>query len=174
MDHGEKIKRVTWRVARRALEHGGWAHVQNPVPAACVVVDLANVVVVSLADKGCLDDAFGDDGSLEVELAAGFVSNNSTLPTILTGTPVTWFSDELFSHVRRLAEAGLLTPEDRARARTFAFDAEMAEEERRKTAEAEEERKRRERQERQKLAARAKAAKKRLAEIEAEKAKEAK
>lgn len=173
MDKAERIKRATWRVARRALEIGDWAYTQNPGNTPNVV-DLANLTVISLADKGCFDDAFGDDGSLEAELASGFVSKNSTVPNLIVGSHITWYANEIFDYVRKLAAAGLLTPEDRARVRTFAFDAEVAAEEKRKAAAAEAERKRRERQERQERAARAEAAKKRLAEIEAEKAKEAK
>lgn len=169
MAEAKKINQVAWSVARRALEMGDWAYSEGPVDTRWVV-DLANLTVVSLADKGCLSDAFGSAGSLEVELAPGFVAKNSIMQALANGTSIMWFSDEIFDHVRKLDANGLLTPEDRAKARTFAFDEEVAAEKRRKAAEAERERKRRELQEHQERVARAEAAKKRLAEIEAEKA----
>ena len=179
MGKDEKIRRTTWRVARLALESGEWALTQHPQRAA-ELVDLANVVVTSLAGGGCLADEYGEGGSLEVEIACGYVAKIAgglsyalRGPAQMPQAPVHWYCEQIFAHVRDLDAAGLLSPEDRARARVFEADAEAACEAKRKSEEAEREAKRRREAERRERAARREAAARRLAEI-AQERKEAK
>ena len=165
--HADKIRRIAWRMARRAIEAGDWVRTTMPSRAG-EIVEMANVMTTSLDMRGCLDDKYGEEGSLEVEIAAGYLAKVSAAKVLPTA-PVTWYADKMLGHVRALAAAGLLSDADRARARVFEFDIEEAERARLKAEEAERERKRREEAERQERAKRKEAARKRLAEIEKEK-----
>lgn len=174
MQTPEKANRAAWRIARRALEAGEWAHTQRPQRAA-ELVEFANVVITSLAAAGCLAAEYGEDGSLEVEIAAGYVSKCAGYvgaPSSGTGgmpqAPIAWYGEQIFQHVRDLDAAGILTPEDRARARTFKADAEAAREAKRKAEEEAREAKRRAEEERLERIKRREAAARRLAEIEEE------
>ena len=170
MQTSEKANRVAWRIARRALEAGEWAHTQRPQRAA-ELVDYANVVVTSLAAAGCLAAEYGEDGSLEVEIAAGYVSKCAGHVGVSGGmpqAPIDWFASQIFQHVRDLDAAGILTPEDRKRARTFKADAEAAREAKRKAEEEAREAKRKAEEERLERIKRREAAARRLAEIEEE------
>lgn len=175
MQTSEKANRAAWRIARRALETGEWAHTQRPQRAA-ELVDFANVVTTSLAAAGCLADKYGEGGSLEIEIAAGYVAKHTGhvgVPTYGTGAlpqaPLAWYAEQIFQHVRDLDATGLLTQEDRKRARTFEADVEAAREAKRKAAEEAREAKRRQEEERQERIRRREAAARRLAEIEREK-----
>lgn len=177
--NNEKVNRAAWSISRRALESGEWAHTRRPQRAA-ELVDLANIVATSLAAGGCLDDKYGEGGSLEVDIAAGYVakcagyvSNTQAGIAPLPQAPVAWYCEQIFAHVRDLDAAGLLSPEDRKRARTFEADAEAAREAERKAEEKAREEKRRREAERKERAERREAAARRLAEIEKER-KEAK
>ena len=168
MDKAERIKRATWRVARRAFEMGDWALYHNAGRAERLV-ETANVVVTSLADAGCLDDAYGDEGSFELDLATGYVAKESAQHIQFGAASLLAYRQMIFEKVRKLDAAGILSPADRKRSRTFAFDREEAETAKRKAAEAERERLRKEKQDREERAKRREAARKRLAEIEAQK-----
>ena len=174
MERGEKIKRATWRISRRVLEAGEWAIVQKPQRAA-EVVEYANIIVTSLSDSGCLDDKFGEGGSLEVDIATGFIAKNAGSLSFATHGPapmpsasIAWYRERIFALVRDLDAKGLLTPEDRRRARVFEADAEAAREAKRRAEEKAREEKQRREAERMERAERREAAERRLAEIEKE------
>jgi len=175
MKETEKVNRIAWRnVARPALESGEWALTQHPQRAA-ELVDLANIVATSLADGGCLADKYGDGGSLEVEVAGGYVAKiagNLSFathgPAPMPSAPIAWYREQIFALVRDLDAAGLLSPEDRRRARVFEADAEAAREAKRRAEEKAREEKQRRETERRERAERREAAERRLAEIEKE------
>ena len=174
MDRNEKIKRAAWRISRRALESGEWALVQDPRRAA-YVVEYTNTLTTSLADGGCLDDKFGEGGSLEVDIAPGYIAKIAGSlsfathgPAPMPSAPLAWYREQIFALVRDLDAAGLLTPEDRRRARVFEADAEAAREAKRRAEEKAREEKQRREAERRERAERREAAERRLAEIEKE------
>lgn len=174
MERDEKIKRAAWRISRRALESGEWALSCNPQRAA-EIVEFANIVATSLAAGGCLDDKYGEGGSLEVEIAGGYIAKNSGClssalhgPAPMPRAPLAWYCEQIFAHVRDLDAAGLLAPEDRKRARVFEADAEAAREAKRRAEEKAREEKHRREAERRERAERREAAERRLAEIEKE------
>ena len=174
MEENEKIKRAAWRISRRALESGEWALVQDQRRAADVV-EYANILTTSLADGGCLDDKFGEGGSLEVDIAPGYIAKNAGSlsfathgPAPMPSAPLAWYREQIFALVRDLDAAGLLTPEDRRRARVFEADAEAAREAKRRAEEKAREEKQRREAERRERAERREAAERRLAEIEKE------
>ena len=124
MQTSEKANRAAWRIARRALETGEWTHQCRPSRAA-ELVDLANTVAAALAAAGCMDDKFApQDGSFELDVAAGFVAK-SCGSEMLPNAGVSWFRDRIFDHVRMLDAEGLLAPGDRRRARVFGWDDEQ-------------------------------------------------
>ena len=148
MERDEKIKRAAWCISRRALESGEWALVQDPRRAADVV-EYANILVTSLEDGGCLDDKFGEGGSLEVDIAPGYIAKNAGSlsfathgPAPMPSAPLAWYRERIFALVRDLDAKGLLTPEDRRRARVFEADAEAAREAKRQAEAAEKEKER--------------------------------
>ena len=164
MQTTEKINRVAWRIARRALETGEWVHQCRPDRAA-VMVDLANITAAMLAEAGCLGDEFGPEGSYELEVAVVFVAKSSGSETMPNGC-ATWYRDHIFDHVRMMDAEGILSPEDRCRARVFGWDAEQ-----KRAAELRAENERREAERRRaaelkEKEARRRAVEKRLAEIE--------
>lgn len=174
MEENEKIKRTAWRISRRALESGEWALVQDPRRAADVV-EYAHILATSLADGGCLDDKFGEGGSLEVDIAPGYIAKNAGSlsfathgPAPMPSAPLAWYREQIFALVRDLDAKGLLTPEDRRRARVFEADAEAAREAKRRAEEKAREEKQRREAERRERAERREAAERRLAEIEKE------
>lgn len=146
---------------------GDWALYHNASRAEHLV-DTANVVVTTLADAGCLADEYGDGGSFEIGLAAGYVAKESARRNLFRAESLLAYRQLIFEQVRKLDAAGLLTADDRKRSRTIAFDREEAEAAERRAAEAERERKRKEEAVRAERAKRREAARKRLAEIEAE------
>lgn len=168
MKQDEKRKKIAWRIARGAFEMANWTLYHN-ADRARHIVDAANCVVTSLADAGCLADTYGDEGSLEIDLAAGYVAMQSAQRLIFGLESLLAYRDIIFNAVRRLDAAGALTQADRKRSRTLAFDREEAESAKREAAEAERERLRKEEVERKERAERREAARKRLAEIEREK-----
>lgn len=171
----DKIRRVAWpKLARPALESGDWALVQDPRRAADVV-EFANILATSLSDGGCLDDKFGEGGSLEVDIAPGYIAKNAGSlsfathgPAPMPSAPLAWYREQVFALIRDLDAAGLLTPEDRRRARVFEADAEAAREAKRRAEEKAREEKQRREAERRERAERREAAERRLAEIEKE------
>ena len=171
----DKIRRVAWhKLARPALESGEWALVQDPRRAADVV-EYTNILTTSLSDGGCLDDKFGEGGSLEVDIAPGYIAKNAGGlsfamygPAPMPSAPLAWYREQIFALVRDLDAAGLLTPEDRRRARVFEADAEAAREAKRRAEEKAREEKQRREAERRERAERREAAERRLAEIEKE------
>lgn len=174
MDRDEKIKRAAWRISRRALESGEWALVQDPRRAADVV-EYTHILTTSLSDGGCLDDKFGEGGSLEVDIAPGYIAKNAGSlsfathgPAPMPSAPLAWYREQIFALVRDLDAAGFLTPEDRRRARVFEADAEAAREAKRRAEEKAREEKQRREAERRERAERREAAERRLAEIEKE------
>lgn len=162
MTKEEKIKRATWRIARKVLESGDWGFRQDVNPASYIPAMVKSAISL-LSDSGCFDEQYGETGSLEIDLVAGVIGKYSNSDILDKNEVPTAAS--IFTLVRELDSAGLLTDEQRKRSRTIAFDREKLEAEK---SRAEKERLENEERERLKLIERKEAraaAEKRLEEI---------
>ena len=91
--HTDKIRRIALLMARRAIVAGDWVRTGMPSRAG-EIVEMANVMTTSLDMRGCLDDKYGEEGSLEVEIAAGYLAKVSAAK-VLPMAPVTFESEKL-------------------------------------------------------------------------------
>lgn len=152
MTQDEKIKKAAWNMIQGALKSGVWQTDGSEYGAR--VADVANVTAAALSVHGCFGDEYGDEGSFEVSLSAGYVAN-------VAGAAWCVNPDGVWSYiadaVRDLDSSGCLTKAERARVRLFKEDEERkaqaqaeleaarrAEEEAARRAEEEAEKRRRE------------------------------
>lgn len=130
----ERKRELALTIATNAFVAGQWTLDPSMSPAAAKIAARAKELVESLDASGCLDEKFGESGSLEATIAK--TALNFILPDHEADV-----ATQLFTYVRNLANDNRLSDAERNRSRVVEIDREKAEEEAERAKQAEAERK---------------------------------